>query len=105
MNDNCKDKTDIVKHLFGNQHPSYVSQYGWQKDLGDSTYTFGYIASYKEAADTLVEKMLPDLLLFPIVFCYRQYLELLFKNIYHQNKSSDEYTAFIKRVSHSLRKI
>lgn len=97
--------TGMAKHLFGNQNSLYVAQYGWQQYLGDDTYTFGYIASYKEAADILVEQKQPDLLLFPIVFCYRQYLELLLKNIYHKNKTSKEYIDFIKRSSHNLEKI
>lgn len=45
------------------------------------------------------------MLLFPIIFCYRQYLELLLKNIYYQNRTSDEYKDFISKVLHDLEKI
>lgn len=55
--DDFKNHETISNYLFGNQHKLYVAQYGRQQYLGDDTYTFGYIASYKEAADILVEKM------------------------------------------------
>lgn len=105
----------------------YLAKIGWQKELGDDYYTFGYIASYKRAGDILVEQMTPDLLIYPIMFCYRQYLELLLKNSYYNyikeknmlifseisRKNQDkikesiknEYKLFIHLVSHNLFKI
>lgn len=86
--------------------PHYVASIGWQnylEEFGDY-YAFGYINSYKEAGDILVEAMCPDLFVFPIIFCYRQYLELLLKNIYFIKKK-DEYNSFINKVSHNLIKI
>ena len=109
----------------------YLAKIGWQKELGDDYYTFGYIASYKRAGDILVEQMTPDLLIYPIMFCYRQYLELLLKNIYYNyikeknmlrlpkeiseiNKKNqdkikesikNEYKSYIRSVSHNLFRI
>ena len=81
----------------------YVAKCGWQQELGDDYYAYGYINSYKTAGDILVEEMKPDLLIFPIVFCYRQYLELLLKNIFYKNRQDDcEYNNYVGKVSHSL---
>lgn len=114
-----------------NKYPDYLAKIGWQKELGDDHYTFGYIASYKRAGDILVEQIASDLLIYPIMFCYRQYLELLLKNIYYNyikeknmlrlpkeiseigKKNQDkiiesiknEYKSYIRSVSHNLLKI
>lgn len=80
----------------------YIADIGWQKNMRDGCYSFGYINSYKEAGDILVERMIPDLLIYPIMFCYRQYLELLLKNIYVRNKTDEEYKDYVKSVSHNL---
>jgi hypothetical protein len=50
--------------------------------FGDSAYSAGY----REAGDVLVARAaasggMPDLLVYPIVFCYRQYLELELKGL------------------------
>jgi hypothetical protein len=50
----------------------------------DSLYR--YVSGYKEAADRLVQSLIEDdrhidLVVFPIVFLYRQYLELRFKQL------------------------
>lgn len=86
--------------------PFYIAKIGWQNNLEEfgDFYAFGYINSYKRAGDILVKEMSPDLLVFPIIFCYRQYLELLLKNIYYIHKK-DEYNNFINKVSHNLIKI
>lgn len=76
--------------------------YGWQKEFGDSMYTFGYINGYKEAGDILVSNGCPDLLLFPIMSNYRHYLELLFKNICEKNMSKKLFKNFIYKNSHDL---
>ena len=103
MNSNYNDETSVAKRLFGNQHISYLAQYGWQKYLEEGTFTFGYIFSYKEAADRLVEQECPDLYILPIMFCYRHYLELLLKNICIEHLGKD-YADFLKTESHSLKK-
>lgn len=79
----------------------YIADIGWQKYMGDGCYTFGYINSYKEAGDILVEEKVPDLLIYPIMFCYRQYLELLLKNIYMKNNTED-YKDYVNNVSHNI---
>ncbi len=80
----------------------YIADIGWQKYMGDGCYSFGYINSYKKAGDILIEKKIPDLLIYPIMFCYRQYLELLLKNVYMQNSTEEEYKNFVNSVSHNI---
>ena len=81
---------------------------GWQsnveKELGiEGLKQFGYISGYKDAADDLVDKVLgislADAYVFPIVFLYRQYLELVLKNLYV--KIYDKST----KMDHDLSKI
>lgn len=96
---------DIRDFIFNNNNLAYTAQYGWQKEFGDISFTFGYINSYKEAADVLVEERVPDLYIFPIMFCYRQYLELLFKNICQHHMKKKDYKDFVHDVSHDLSKI
>lgn len=93
---------NIKNTIFNNNDPSYTAKYGWQKQLKEDVFTFGYIDSYKDAADLLVDKMIPDLYIFPIMFCYRQYLEQLLKNICYKNMEKDDYKNLIKKVSHNL---
>lgn len=71
---------------------------------------FPYIEGYKEGAHLLLKKSIgnphKDFYIYPIVFMYRQYLELMLKNFYFlyeedENKRKD----FIKNVGHSLEKI
>ena len=63
---------------------------GWQQHIEKNLDTkdfmnYGYIAGYKDSADNLLELSMKggflEANIFPIVFLYRQYLELLFKNI------------------------
>jgi hypothetical protein len=63
---------------------------GWDKNVEKSLDVeglreYGYISGYKDAADCLVEKYIGtsmmNSMIYPIVYLYRQYLELLFKNI------------------------
>ena len=96
---------EIKDYICKDSEPEYNATYGWQRYLGDSAYSFGYIYSYKEAADDLVEMCVPDLYIFPIMFCYRQYMELVLKNICECGMNEEEYKAFIRDVSHRLDKI
>ena len=71
---------------------------------------FSYIEGYKSAADIVVKESidnpLKDIYVYPIVFMYRQYLELLFKNIYLlYEKDENKHRSFIKKVGHSLKDI
>lgn len=83
----------------------YIASYGWQKFMGDASYSCGYINSYKEAGDRLVEQTIPDLYIFPIMFCYRQYLEQVLKNICYKEMDNVDYKKFIEKASHNLLKI
>lgn len=98
---------ELNDYIFSDEPWDYNAMYGWQENFGDNMINFGYINSYKEAADDLVEMKHPDLYIFPIIFSYRQYLELLLKNIYVINKikNKDDYEKFIKKVSHNLSKV
>ncbi|WP_026894234.1 hypothetical protein [Clostridiisalibacter paucivorans] len=100
-----KSNKNVSNFICQNNSINYSAQFGWQNIYGKSTINFGYIDSYKSAADELVELMAPDLYLFPIVFNYRQYLELALKNICYQNLSKDDYQDFIRKSSHNLLKI
>lgn len=95
----------IKEKIFKSNNLDYTAHYGWQKSFGDESFTFGYINSYKEAGDILTEERNPDLLMFPIMFSYRQYLELLLKNICQKGMANIEYNEMIKKSSHNLESI
>lgn len=95
----------IKKDILSSSYSKYNALYGWQNHFGQNMINFGYINSFKEAADDLVEQLCPDLYIFPIMFCYRQYLELLLKNIYALKVKENEYVSFVRKVSHDLFKI
>ncbi|MGL4876100.1 MAG: hypothetical protein ACRC30_15785 [Clostridium sp.] len=80
-------KNDILKKY----DDRYMAQYGWRKNFDDETFTFRYIDSYKNAADEIVELLIPDLYIFPIIFSYRQYLELVLKNICYKQMEKEVY--------------
>jgi hypothetical protein len=91
-----------------------MANIGWQITVGESLGTgalvpFGYISGYKEAADKLTDEAtkdgLEDLYVFPIMFLYRQYLELILKNMYFKfsEGSIQEKVTFIKKHGHKLR--
>lgn len=82
--------------------------YGWG---GLSNQLYGYMEGYKRAADILVNTAIEskaihllDTLVFPICFCYRQYLELALKSLYLNLSadSKDEKVISIKKNGHSL---
>lgn len=98
--DNCFGEIPLT-----NENLNCIAQYGWQKFFGDDTYTFGYINSYKMAGDSLVDKEVPDLLIYPIMFCYRHYLEQVLKNICKKHMKRREYRDFIYVTSHNILKI
>ena len=77
-----KPKTNV---FIAGKNPRTSSHIGWNNDLSQF---WGYSEGYKTAADSLIEKMLQDghnlsldTMIFPAIFCYRQYLELSMKNI------------------------
>jgi hypothetical protein len=90
-----------------------IANIGWQENVEKSLgvtglISFGYISGYKDAADDLVEKVLRTELMnsyvFPIVFLYRQYTELLLKNMYFNFVKEDRQlkSKFIKKHGHRL---
>lgn len=84
-----------------------IAQIGWQHSFeGDSVLQFGYIKGFKEGADVMLENALQhgtqDLLVFPIVFCYRQYIELVLKNILRQSFDKNKYLEIVKCCRHNL---
>ncbi len=87
---------------------NYYAGFGWQNNNYDckELLQFGYISGFKEAADTVVNNMIGvnDALMFPVFFCYRQYLELLLKNIYRLGLRDDvRYKKDIKFTQHQLK--
>lgn len=81
---------------------------------GFETTFAGYIMGYKASADTLVESIVgtPDIrrldtYIFPIMFLYRQYIELEMKSIYLQYSNDDHESKqqVIKEKGHNLLKI
>jgi hypothetical protein len=70
--------------------------------------TYAYVEGYKRAADVLVSHVMnagrdQDFLVYPIVFLYRQHLELRFKEIISDGSKlfPDDETLKVKRI-HSL---
>ena len=82
---------------------------------GDTDSQFyAYITGYKEAADLVIQNALEkgdphtlDTFLFPASFLYRQYIELVLKDIYlsFSDDNREEKKTTIKRVSHDLVRI
>ena len=84
------------------------SHFGW----GDiETQFYGYTKGYKESADTLVDYALNsksiavlDTYVFPILFLYRQFIELSLKSLYleYANETIEKKVQVIKEVNHNL---
>ncbi|WP_305153818.1 hypothetical protein [uncultured Clostridium sp.] len=91
--------------IFNKVDTHYTAIYGWQDYFGKEYFSFGYIDSYKSAADLLIDQHAPDLFIFPVMFSYRQYLELVLKNICYRNMDESKYVKFIKMRSHNLQAI
>ena len=91
-------------------HISDFAMYSWG-DLDDRFHE--YVRGYKKAADCVVAHALElnlgarDCLVAPIVFLYRQYIELRLKRIYLLNSSVSEQDKkeTIGKVNHSLSKM
>ena len=88
----------MQKEDISNSYGAGTAIVGFDKNFDPTGFLrdYGYIDSYKTAADELVEKSgAEDLLVFPVVFCYRQYLELVLKTICKLNFSNHDFIAFI----------
>jgi hypothetical protein len=93
----------------GNYHE--FSHFGW----GNTPQEFaGYIYGYKEAADTLISQAISskdisklDTWVFPVLFLYRQYVELQMKDLVlnYGNMDLEEKKNFLKKAGHDLMKI
>ncbi|WP_026477825.1 hypothetical protein [Alkaliphilus transvaalensis] len=106
-----EDGDVLFKHgtVFGT-----YSYYGWQDSLGLAFY--GYIEGYKNGADELIDIALEagkkgridvlDTFIYPIIFLYRQVMELCLKNIYlkYAEVSPEEKIKYINKVGHDLKK-
>jgi nitrate reductase assembly molybdenum cofactor insertion protein NarJ len=100
------------KKLFETESSRYYefSHVGW----GDMETQFtGYIMGYKDAADHLVDTALAsksililDTYIYPIIFLYRQFLELSIKSIYlkYSEDTIEKKIGTINDVSHNLHK-
>lgn len=97
------------KQLFveGNEDSEF-SHFGWgslQSQL------VGYMDGYKEAADNLMDQALQskdirtlDIFVFPTLFLYRQYLELVMKYVFlvHAGASTKEKQSALNEMKHDL---
>ncbi|HHT96569.1 MAG TPA: hypothetical protein GXZ90_01580 [Clostridiales bacterium] len=105
-----------MKRLFiEGKDPTTYAYFGWAHEFGMDTEFYGYVEGYKEAGDILVENAIGadladnkirDTLIFPILFSYRQFLELRVKMNYikfslEDNSSKKE---FINKTSHDLKR-
>jgi hypothetical protein len=93
----------------GNYHE--FAHFGWGSA---STQFVGYVEAYKEAADRLTllvlesqETWLLDTQIFPILFLYRQYVELELKCLVlrYSKNSRNSKKIFLRKVSHNLLKL
>lgn len=104
-----KIKLDEIWDFDGDAY--HAACFGWQrKDESlrvNDLITYGYIEGFKSAADLLVSNgACPDAQIFPVIFCYRQYLELLLKHIYQTGlQDDDSYIAQLQHIGHDLHKL
>lgn len=87
-----------------------MALYGWQEPLGGMDAVANcYVLGYKHSADILVEQAHDfgglDILLFPIIFSYRQYIELSLKYIGFINFEKQNFVKMMNDCSHDLKKI
>ena len=106
------DFPQMGKRLFmSGGHPNTYSHIAWGNM---ETQFYGYIAGYKEAADTIIQSALDkgdisvlDTHVFPACFLYRQYIELALKDLYLSNAkdSREQKSQTLKSCQHNLNKI
>lgn len=91
--------------------PEHFSRIGW----GDASQQYVlYMTGYKNAADTLIDHVLAlknverlDTFIFPILFLYRQFIELELKWVFLVHSPADipAKKAFIQEMKHDLCKL
>lgn len=98
-----KSGENVFEENSGNKYVKIGWQQQVEQSLGIKDLTnFGYISGYKDSADDLVEKTFSnEMYIYPVVFLYRQYLELLLKNIIAKMPKEDQY----KGELHNLKKM
>lgn len=103
-----KNREDLLQFL-SERHPDNVAHLNWQNELegNGNVWAFGYISSYKDGADYLVDIAIDgtkDILVFTILFSYRHYLELILKHIYLL-QDEQGYKTNLQKISHNLDKL
>ncbi len=81
-----EDKDNMESNIYSSLkiNKGHMVMMKWLDNFEESVKDFGYINSFKSAGDILVDNardVLADKMVFPIMFCYMQYIELLLKNI------------------------
>ena len=101
------NKTEIFDKIFSqNNDFNYMALYGWQND--EETVEYGYLKGYKEAGDNLVEIAhfgKQDTLIFPIMFLYRQYIEISLKFICTKEFGRIRTKQLIQKNSHYINEL
>ena len=103
-----KTTNNIIEYLFKNKNNihkniqdltkldmGYMVKISWLNNFSETTKEVGYIMSYKEAGDILVEHsmdVMADYMFYSVMFNYMQYLELALKNILSYSNSKIPYT-------------
>lgn len=99
---------ELIEYL-SEPHTFNAANVSWQNSFegNGNLWAFGYISSYKDAADHLVDIAIDgtkDVLVFSIVFCYRHYLELVLKHVYLL-QDPEGYWANLQKIIHNLDKL
>ena len=92
-----KNRDDIQKNIHSSLcfDMGYMVKIHWLNNFPETTKEFGYIMSFKEAGDILVEHsqdVKADYMIYSVMFNYMQYLELALKNILSYSNSKIPYT-------------
>lgn len=92
-----KNSGDIQKNIYSSLYfnMGYMVKIHWLNNFPETTKEVGYIMSFKEAGDILVEHsmdVMADYMVYSVMFNYMQYLELALKNILSYSNSKIPYT-------------
>lgn len=92
-----ENKDDLDKNIQDsiNLDNGYMVKIDWLDNFPDATKEVGYIMSFKEAGDILVEHskdVIADYMVYSVMFNYMQYLELTLKRILSKNNEQIPFT-------------
>lgn len=92
-----ENKDDLDKNIQDsiNLDNGYMVKIDWLDNFPDATKEVGYIMSFKEAGDILVEHskdVFADYMVYSVMFNYMQYLELTLKRILSKNNEQIPFT-------------